>query len=73
MLDTFVSGDVLVIDASDKSLTKNGENIDTQLEKGSKWAYLTFDVGENLLSYDADSGNNLMMVRVYFNKRYLGV
>ena len=73
VLDTFVSGDVLVIDASDKSLTKNGENIDTRLEKGSKWAYLTFDVGENLLSYDADSGNNLMMVRVYFNKRYLGV
>lgn len=73
VLDSFVPGDVLVIDASDKSLTKNGTNIDTKLEKGSKWANLTFAVGENLLSYDADTGNNLMMVRVYFNKRYLGV
>lgn len=73
VIDTFVPGDILVIDASDKSLTKNGVNIDNRLEKGSKWLNLTFDVGENLLSYDADSGNNLMMVRVYFNKRYLGV
>jgi len=73
VLDVFVEGDRLELDAYAKSATKNGKNISTKVDKGSRWNDMIFVVGDNTIAYDADFGNNLMNVNVYFNKRYLGV
>jgi len=70
---TFRAGDVLTIDASDKSILLNGENVSTIVEKGSRWNDMVFERGDNTIGYDADAGSNLMSVTIYFNKRYLGV
>ena len=73
VLDSFTIGDTLTIDSSERRIRKNGVSIDTRMEKGSSWDKLVFQVGENVLHYDADEGNNLMVVHVYFSKRYVGV
>ena len=73
VLDVFVAGDRLELDAYEKSATKNGKNISVKVDKGSRWNDMIFEVGDNTIAYDADFGNNLMNVNVYFNKRYLGV
>lgn len=73
VLDVFVAGDRLELDAFEKSATKNGQNISVKVDKASRWNDLIFAVGDNTIAYDADFGNNLMNVNVYFNKRYLGV
>ena len=72
-LDTFHAGDTLIMDAYDKSITKNGVNISTKVDKGSRWNDLVFQIGDNSISYNADAGSNLVDVTIYFNKRYLGV
>jgi len=73
VIDTFVEGDTLIMNAADKSITKNGLNISTKLDKGSRWNDLVFQIGDNSISYDAEYGNNLLDVTIYFNKRYVGV
>lgn len=72
-LDSFSIGDTLVINSYDKSITKNGVNISAKVDKGSRWNDLVFKIGANTIGYDADAGNNLMDVTIYFNKRHLGV
>lgn len=73
VVDTFVEGDTLIMNAADKSITKNGANISTKIDKGSRWNDLVFQIGDNTISYDAEYGNNLVDVTIYFNKRYVGV
>lgn len=73
VLDTFVAGDVLVIDASNRTVTKNGQNISTRIDKGSRWTDMVLTRGYNQVQFACDSGSNNLSCYVYFNNRYLGV
>lgn len=73
ILGDFHSGDRLIIDAYDKSVKLNGQNISTRVEKGSKWNDMILQLGDNVVSYDAEHGSNNVNVYVYYNKRYLGI
>ncbi len=73
VLGEFHQGDVLVIDAYDKSVRLNGQNVSTRVEKGSKWNDMILQLGDNEVSYDAEHGSINVNVYVYYNKRYLGI
>lgn len=73
--DTLEKGDVIIIDFVQKpcKITKNGKNIIRLVDRNSSFNDMKFDVGTNTIGYDADSGNNLMDVTIYYNKRYVGI
>ena len=73
ILGTFSAGQTLVLDAYEKSAKLNGTNVSTKVEKGSRWNELTLDLGDNVISYDADFGSNNVSVYIYYSKRYLGI
>ena len=73
ILGEYHAGDRLVLDAYDKTVRLNGQNIATRVEKGSRWNDMILQLGENVVSYEADRGSNNVDVYVYFNKRYLGI
>lgn len=73
IIDTMKSGDVIEIDIINRSITKNGENILAKIDRTSDFANMTFDVGDNTVSFDADIGDTVMSVTLFYNKLYLGV
>ena len=69
VLCTLAAGDVLVIDGKTKSVTLNGANVATLLDKASSFAGIVFAIGTNSVGYTADVGSNVVAVNVYYNKR----
>lgn len=72
----FKPGDVLVIDfmASPPTVTVNGANAIQRCSRDSTFIGMTLDVGENLFTYEAESGDvNTMSVSMVRYDRYLGV
>lgn len=73
VIDEFVENDILIIDSRKRIVTKNGEKIDTKLERGSKLRFFMLGVGDNIIEFSAEEGSQNLDVFVYFNKHYLGV
>lgn len=75
ILDTLETGDVVIIDLENQpvSITKNGVNIIGKTDRTSSFNDMVFNVGSNMIGYDADDGSNMLDVTIYFNKRYLGI
>ena len=72
----FKPGDVLVIDfmASPPTVTVNGANAIQRCSRDSTFIGMVLDVGENLFTYEAESGDvNTMSVSMVRYDRYLGV
>lgn len=72
VLTSMIEGDVLIIDGKTKSVTLNGENAATMLDKGSSFNGIVFGLGTNSIAFSADVGSNVLAVNVYYNKRYMG-
>ncbi|MEA4928513.1 MAG: phage tail family protein [Candidatus Limiplasma sp.] len=72
VLCTMADGDVLLIDGKTKSVTLNGVNAATMLDKASSFSGIVFGLGTNSIGYTADVGSNVLAVNVYYNKRYMG-
>ena len=73
ILDTMNTGDTYILDFVNMSVTKNGFNAIVNIDKGSSFTDMQFDVGENIISYDCEFGDNVLTVTLYFNKLYGGV
>lgn len=75
MVLDMVEGDELVLDATGRppTITFNGENYMNKLDRRSSILKMLIGVGTTTIEYDADDGEQLMSVSVYYNKQYLGV
>jgi len=72
VLTTLNDGDVMIIDGKTKSVTINGANAATLVDKASSFAGIVFGLGTNTIGFTADVGSNVVAVTVYYNKRYMG-
>lgn len=70
-----VQGDVLTIDLESRPprVLLNGANATNLVDRASSFSGMGFDMGVNSFSYDADIGENVMSVSLYYYKRYLGI
>lgn len=75
LLDTLQNNDVIEIDLTKApfTITKNNNNIIRLIDRNSDIEGATLKVGENKISFDADSGSNLMSVVIYYNERFIGL
>lgn len=73
IIDTMVKNDVIEIDIVNRHILKNGKNILAKIDRTSDFAGMTFNVGDNTISFDADVGDTNMSVTLFYNKLYLGV
>lgn len=75
IIDTMEAGDVIEMDLVSKPvhITKNGVNIIGKTDRQSSFNEMVFNVGQNVISYDADNGDNLLEVVLIYNERYLGI
>lgn len=67
------AGDIIEIDFGERSVSMNGKNIITKLQKTSSLVNMVLEIGDNIISYSAEDGDTNMAVNVYYNKRYQGV
>lgn len=63
-------GDRVEIDTEKRMVLLNGENAITMLDKKSSFHGMEMQVGSNVIGFDADSGDNLLDVSVYWAKKY---
>lgn len=70
-----VQGDTLTIDLENRppKVLLNGKNATNLVDRASSFSGMGFDMGLNSFSYDADIGENVMSVSLYYYKRYLGI
>ncbi len=73
ILDSFVDGDVVVIDFENCTITKNGENWIHYIDRSSQFTSIVLETGDSILGFGADDGDAYMSVRIYYNKLYLGL
>ncbi|MEG0911662.1 MAG: phage tail family protein [Ruthenibacterium sp.] len=73
IIDTMLSTDTYVIDMLHKTVLKNGKNALVKIDRNSDFSGMAFSVGDNAISFGADTGENALKVTLYFNKLYLGV
>lgn len=73
ILDTMEQGDIIEIDLTEKTITKNGVNYLSRIDRSSNFTGINLGVGDNTIAYDADNGNNLLDVTLYFNLGYVGM
>lgn len=72
---TLQANDQLVIDFEQRPprVTLNGQNAMNKVDRASSFTSFQIDVGDTTFEYDADSGENVMSVSLYYRKRYLGI
>lgn len=70
IVTTINKGDTLVIDTERRIVTLNGQNAITYVDKTSNFQGMTLSVGSNQIGFEADSGDSLLDVSVYWAKRY---
>lgn len=70
VVTTLNKGDTLVIDTEKRIVTLNGSNAITYVDKASNFQGMTLEVGASEIGFEADSGDNLLDVSVYWAKRY---
>lgn len=73
IIDTMQAGDKIVIDFENARITKNGENILQKVDRKSNFTSIQMNPGINLISYEAESGDNNLHVVLRYHKKYLGV
>lgn len=75
VLTEMEQGGVLTIDFENRppKVLLNGANATNLVDRSSSFTNMRFDVGGNTFSYDADIGENVMSVSLYYYKRYLGI
>lgn len=75
IIDTMNAGDVIEMDLVSKPvhITKNGKNIIGKTDRSSSFNEMLFSVGQNVISFDADNGDNLLDVVILYNERFLGM
>ena len=75
IIDTMNAGDVIEMDLVSKPvhITKNGQNIIGKTDRSSSFNEMLFSVGRNVISFDADNGDNLLDVVILYNERFLGM
>lgn len=72
---TLQANDQLVIDFEHRPprVMLNGKNAMNKVDRASSFTSFQIDVGDTTFEYDADSGENVMSVSLYYRKRYLGI
>ncbi|MGO5053649.1 phage distal tail protein [Lachnospiraceae bacterium LCP25S3_G4] len=73
VLDTLVANDVVIMDFVNNNITKNGVKSTRLLDRSSQFTSMQLDVGDNKISFGADSGDSNLDVTIYYNQQYLGV
>ena len=75
LIDTLHDGDVLEIDFTDRPprVLKNGESAMHLCDRTSSFTGMAMHPGQTTFSYDADSGEQLLSVTIWYNERYLGI
>lgn len=70
--DTLVEDDEIIMDfgALPPTIRKNGVNIFGKADKKSQFTKMYLDLGDNIVSFDADNGSDNLAVTVYYNKMY---
>lgn len=71
VLTTLKRGDIIIIDTKRKTIYKNGLNIFSSRQRGSK--FFPLNIGDNIIQFDADGGKENLEVKFYYNNAYLGV
>lgn len=72
VIDTMQFGDVIIIDFTKNPPTvqKNGANYIGHCDRTSAFDDMALVVGDSEISFDADTGSNLLDVSIYYNKLY---
>ena len=72
VLDNMKANDVIIIDFTQNPPTvkKNGVNFIGHCDRTSAFDDMELPVGSSEISFDADTGSNLMNVSIYYNKLY---
>lgn len=72
IIDTMELGDVIIIDFTKNPPTvqKNGVNYIGHCDRTSAFDDMALVVGDSEISFDADTGSNLLDVSIYYNKLY---
>lgn len=72
VIDTMQENDVIVIDftKSPPTVQKNGENYIGHCDRTSAFDDMAIIVGDSEISFDAETGSNLLDVSIYYNKLY---
>ena len=72
VLDNMKANDVIIIDFTQNPPTvkKNGVNFIGHCDRTSAFDDMQLPVGSSEISFDADTGSNLMNVSIYYNKLY---
>lgn len=73
VLDTMQNGDVYELDFVNLTIKKNGNNAIGKIDRLSDFSAMKLKIGDNIVSYSADSGEALLNVYIYYNQLYLGV
>lgn len=73
LITTMHEGDTITIDLERKTITANGVDALSLIDRASSFTDMRFEVGDNTITYDADSGNNLLDVTLYYNTNYFGM
>lgn len=71
IVDTLISGDIVEIDLVNNRVQKNGENCIGKVDRTSSFTGMTLEIGDNTISFGADSGDTNLKVMLYYNLRYL--
>lgn len=67
------TGDVLEIDTEKRTVKLNGKNASKYVDTKSSFAGMELKVGKNTIGFDADSGDNMLDVQMYYYKLVEGI
>lgn len=70
--DVLAENDEIIMDfgALPPTVKKNGVNAFGKADKKSQFTKMYLDIGDNVVSFDADNGSDNLAVTVYYNKMY---
>lgn len=75
VIDEMVEGDTIIVDFTKNppTVTKNGANYIGHCDRTSDFDEMALVVGDSEISFDADTGSNLLDVSIYYNKLYSAI